>query len=367
MFMDQIDAPQPRRASFRQWINTGETRYIILICSLILLWFVMAEAFVMTMQSVEHMPLERAERFFTSTTNRLVLTFGFMSVVFLPVMFLRYWTESKSITETTSERVSFVVSKVAAFTKRIAIKVPIALASFVMLLVSYMSLKTLIPEFVPFYLDPIAAEADRVIFFGHDAWEVFGFVYDMPSLLKAIDISYTAWAMIVATVWISCFALKFETPERRFQFCLATILLWFFGGNLIATFLSTAGPCYYESFFNDGTFQPMMEKLSAAHAASPLNAVAYHDTLLSYYENPSYRMGGISAMPSLHNGTAFLFMCLFWRFPVGKILTSIFMLMTFVGSIVLAWHYAIDAFIAIPVAYLAWWVSGKCITRIQKS
>jgi len=115
-----------------------------------------------------------------------------------------------------------------------------------------------------------------------------------------------------------------------------------------------------EYFFNDPSFVMLTEKLSMLDQQQPINAVQYQQRLLEYYENPDIRMGGISAMPSLHNGTAFLFVCLFWKFPAARLLSLIFLALTFIGSIVLAWHYAVDAFLAFPVAYLAWWVSGKC-------
>jgi len=283
------------------------------------------------MQSVEHMPLARAERFFTSTTNRLVLAFGFMSIVLFPIVLLRHWDESKTHSDQTSERFSFVRSKSVELVKRILVKGPVALASFI------------------------------------DAWQVFGFVYEFPSLLRAIDITYTGWGMAVATIWISCFVLKFESAKRRYQFCLAIILLWFFGGNILATIMSTAGPCYYEHFFNDPTYAAMMTELAAIHEDTPLNAVSYHDVLMNYYQDPSYRMGGISAMPSLHNATSTLFMLAAYR--IHKIFGHVMLAFLFciiIGSVHLAWHYAVDAYAGILIALIMWKLSGWALSWQDK-
>ena len=67
---------------------------------------------------------------------------------------------------------------------------------------------------------------------------------------------------------------------------------------------------------------------------------------------------GVSAMPSMHIATATI--CLLaargtrWLF-----LAVLFWLLTFVGSVYLGYHYAVDAPVAAAVAMLCWIAAGK--------
>ena len=68
---------------------------------------------------------------------------------------------------------------------------------------------------------------------------------------------------------------------------------------------------------------------------------------------------GISAMPSMHTAAALLFALAGWHLnrKLG-IALFIFTGMILLGSVHLAWHYAIDGYAGIAIALIAWWVSG---------
>jgi hypothetical protein len=69
-------------------------------------------------------------------------------------------------------------------------------------------------------------------------------------------------------------------------------------------------------------------------------------------------LGGITAMPSMHNAASLLFALAGWQISrrLGIIL-SIHCFAVYIGSIHLGWHYAIDAYLGWAVAVSLWLVS----------
>ncbi|MEP6343528.1 MAG: phosphatase PAP2 family protein [Maricaulaceae bacterium] len=246
----------------------------------------------------------------------------------------------------------------------ILISVLIGAISFIYLQVNFMSVKTAIPTIQPFYFDDMARRLDRLLFLGQDPWVYFSWLYNIPYAVKLIDISYTLWSTLIVGFWIYAFATSRISRQRRFQYILSMMIMWFVAGNLLAILLSSAGPCYYFLFGSDPNYYAgLMSQLSSTHAVVPIDAYTYQDILLSMYNNPETRFGGISAAPSLHVGTSLLLLAFFWKHPVARYLLILFNIIIYIGSIILAWHYAIDGLIVVPVAFLCWVIAGK-ITRV---
>jgi len=238
--------------------------------------------------------------------------------------------------------------------------------SFVYLQVNFMSLKTAIPSLQPFYFDDMAKNIDKILFLGNDPWKVFAWLYDFPNIVMTIDRIYTLWAVLIAGVWIYAFLPGPIARQRRFQYIFSMILIWFIAGNLMAIILSSAGPCYYHVFGSDPEYYAeLMTQLSRLHADVNLGAVAYHDVLLYMYENSESRIGGISAAPSLHVATSLLLLIFFWKNVTIRILLIAFNIIIFIGSIILAWHYAVDGLISIPLVFLCWHLAGKITHRVE--
>lgn len=239
------------------------------------------------------------------------------------------------------------------------------LLSFGVFMYAYSTIKTRIPEFAPFRWDEAFMLGDRALFLGHDPWTLFAWIYEAPALLYAMDFIYDVWAVILVGTWTLCFIYRGHSAQTRFRFPLALLLTWFIGGNILAIVLSSAGPCYYGAVTGlDDPYAAQLVSLSALSEASPLRAVTYQELLWSVYESPSLGFGGISAMPSMHCATSFLLVLLAWRRKALRYAAISFFMFILISSFVLAWHYALDGIVAIPIALACWWLAGKILTRL---
>lgn len=245
------------------------------------------------------------------------------------------------------------------------IRAALAMISYVLLMTNFMSVKTLIPEIMPFYLDEAAYKIDRILFLGRDPWTLFSWMYDFPSIIVGIDRIYTAWIGLIVGIWIYCFTSRSMPSNHRYQYIISSILLWLIAGNIMAILLSSAGPIYFDYFTGSNVYQPLKLSLAAIHETHSLGAYDYSEKLLMMYENKETRFAGISALPSMHCASSFMILLLFWKNKILRTLLIAFNIIIFIGSIVLAWHYAIDGLIGYFIALLCWKASHYILSFSQ--
>ena len=118
--------------------------------------------------------------------------------------------------------------------------------------------------------------------------------------------------------------------------------------------LPALGPCYYRA--------SRFVWLSLAPYAQQLQSMLIADYIrfrsdASYYEMKLYR--GVAALPSLHVAVLALFAIGTWRWRALSILLWALTAVTFVGSMALAWHYAVDGYLGVVIAYGCWWLAGR--------
>ncbi len=235
----------------------------------------------------------------------------------------------------------------------------LGIVAFMVFMWSFAVIKTRIPVFVPFHGDVMFAQWDRSLFLGRDPWAVFGWIYDLPTVVRGIDMIYDMWAGFLVGAWLAAFVFGAKLARNGLQYCLAVLMTWFIGGVVLATGLSSAGPCYFLEVTGQSDFVGQMDQL---RAIGGLRAVDYQQILWAQYQSGVLGLGGISAMPSMHCATAFLMILAFghhstfWRW-----VTIVYFLIILLGSFLLAWHYLVDGLLAIPIAWLGWILAGRLL------
>ncbi len=242
---------------------------------------------------------------------------------------------------------------------------------FAAMMASFNSFKQMVLPLAGFRFDPLLASADRLLFFGNDGWRVTHAVLGSPAVTGAIDGFYHGWFLPMALGVILCAWLPASTYRLRTQYLLSYISVWIGLGSALAFLFPSAGPCFYSHFVEPSTsFDGLMTRLQTIQDANGAPLMALHNQSYLLQAHGGDRLmigGGISAMPSVHNGLAFLFALAGWKLsrPLGYVFGA-YALLIWVGSIHLGWHYGVDGIAAIGLTLGIWHVCGRIADRLEK-
>ena len=223
-------------------------------------------------------------------------------------------------------------------------------------------IKANIPDLVPFYSDPFFVIADRWLFLGTDPWRVSHAIFGVWGTI-AIDRLYVLWFTLFPflAVWIGA------SRDRSFQFrSIMTVYFVLIGlGNVLAIALSSCGPIFYDYFFGSDYYAELMDRLAAANESYPVTALRIADWLIEIDRSNAFG-SGISAMPSVHCGFAFLTFLMVrdhvqvrWAHWVA----GVYALVIWIGSFHLAWHYAWDGVVSAILVWVVWRVLKRIEVR----
>lgn len=250
-------------------------------------------------------------------------------------------------------------------TERLLRALPVFIG-FLFFFSAFTSMKQIIPGINAFSWDKQFAALDLILHFGVAPWRILYAPFDWPLIERAygfftyaLNVNYNAWlvAVFAALYWQ---LFNKAHPMTRMQFFYAFLLTWAINGTLIATVFSSTGPCFFERLTGSEYYEPLMDRLRAANEQFNIFAVSTQDKVWNAASrNESMVGGGISAMPSIHVSTALLFWLLA-RAQKNKYerLFIIFFVLILIGSVFLAWHYAVDGYLAILTTYAIWQLSG---------
>jgi len=224
--------------------------------------------------------------------------------------------------------------------------------------------KTMIPVVVPFQWDETFARWDAALLGGYQPWQILQPMVGMPWITLVFDVTYTLWVPMVFLFWAGLLASPRVPEAVRVRYWRATVASWILIGLVMATIFSSAGPCYFADVV-PGTASPyadLMSYLDDVAASYPLSSNLTRDFLWQVYTGQVDLPGGISAMPSMHNAQAALFVVVAYSIDrrFGHVMLA-FGALIFFGSIHLGWHYAVDGIVAIPAALAIWWACGKSV------
>jgi hypothetical protein len=233
---------------------------------------------------------------------------------------------------------------------------------------TFASFKQTIPLIHDFAWDSRLMRLDYVLHFGHHPWRLLEPILSYPKILRALDLLYMLWFVFL---FLSCLWMAWSKNRRlRLCFFVSTLLVWSLVGSGLGTIFSSAGPCYYSQVLpsNENPFAPLMSRLEEINRSGSLYAITNQiglwdaklkDTWLSF--------GGISAMPSVHLAMATVFALLAFNIRkwLGWILVGYAALIQ-VGSVILAWHYAVDGYAGILLAILTWFTVARFVKHQHK-
>jgi len=229
----------------------------------------------------------------------------------------------------------------------------------------FTSINVMIPFVHPFDWDPVFAEWDRLLHGGRHPWVILQPLLGYPLVTTFLNAIYHLWFFLLYA--IVCWQ-AFARVDRllRMQFFLSFVLAWALLGSGLATVFASVGPCYYALATGlPDPYAPLLAYLNATNEVSPVWALTVQEILWEGYQSGAIEQGkGISAMPSMH--IAAVVLNVLFGFRVSRLfgwLMLAFAVLTFLGSIHLAWHYAIDGYVSVIGTCLIWFAAGQFLKR----
>ena len=246
--------------------------------------------------------------------------------------------------------------------KRWAKAVP-AIGIMMLGFMAFTEMKSVIPLLNPYSWDLAFMELDRALHFGQDPWLLLQPFFGSTAATLVLNFAYNLWFFVMFGFWLTSGWTKIDNGWER-QFLLSFIWCWIIGGTILAILFSSMGPAFYDLInADDNPFAAQMAFLGGVNENHNVLALGAQDMLREAYLNPANGgLSGISAMPSLHNATSTLFMLAAYRINknFGHVMLA-FLLCIVIGSVHLAWHYAVDSYAGIIIAVVLWKASGALL------
>ncbi len=221
---------------------------------------------------------------------------------------------------------------------------------------TYFWVKVCVPLLRAELYDPLLWQLDRLLHCGFSPSVFATALFENSPLTGWLDRWYGLWTSTVL-VMIAFFTAGADALLRR-RFMLSCVFLWGFGCWLYVA-VPALGPVFY------------VPELWKEIAARIPGSTAMHEALWANYQKMLAGRGGvlrefnpiyaIAALPSLHVGAHALFATWAWRH--ARPLAPLFLLatfLTFVGSLVTGWHYAIDGYVGILLAVASYRLAMLC-------
>ncbi|WP_133126119.1 phosphatase PAP2 family protein [Vibrio sp. 10N.286.49.B3] len=231
---------------------------------------------------------------------------------------------------------------------------------------SFTAIKQSIPYIVPFYLDDLLIKLDYLMHFNSHPWELTHYLFSGQVWSMVINFLYNVWFLIL-WFFLVTILISVSKPQRP-TIIISFLLCWFINGNILAILLSSVGPVFYGNLVDGSTpYSELMTMLYQQHelliesdAYITLWALTTQEALWATHLAAENNIGaGISAMPSMHVSIAVMMAlaCSSLNKKLGVVMW-LFAGMIMIGSVHLAWHYALDGYVSFITTTLIWKTVG---------
>jgi hypothetical protein len=217
-------------------------------------------------------------------------------------------------------------------------------------------IKVAVPLMHPRLFDQQLWDIDRSIFFGISPNIFFLNLFSGHAALRVVDFTYAYIFVAGFSIAVAYFS---STPSKRLQVAFITghAVMWLAGAWLYVL-IPALGPAYR---FPDVWLQYSHD----LHLTQNLQALLWrnYSHVLQIPHGgtaPVNIILGIAAFPSMH--VAFqMFIFLWFRriWTWGEVLFAIFVLFIFLGAMITGWHYLIDLFAGLLLAWLTWFITSR--------
>lgn len=239
---------------------------------------------------------------------------------------------------------------------RLRMGLPLVICA-ILFMPSFSAVKSAIPLLNDYSWDSTFIAWDRAIH-GTDPWKLLQPVLGYPIITSALSFAYHLWIVLIYVMNLY-FALLVKDRVLTGRFFVSFLLLWSIGGMAMAVLFASVGPCFAWPILGNETFVDQMAYLKAADKQFPVLVLDVQQLLLFWNFSGEHGLGrGITAMPSMHVGLAFLFF-LAMRHQ-GRIAAwgfGAFFVVIALASVHLGYHYAVDGYASMALASLIWWAS----------
>lgn len=234
----------------------------------------------------------------------------------------------------------------------------------VVLLPLFSNMKGMIPYFTDYTWDATFIAWDRALFFGYDPWQVLWPIFGNPYVTAIMAVFYHLWILLL---YLGCVMVLFDPRvdrELRRQFFMSYVLIWALLGSIMATALASVGPVFAAPLIGIDTFEPQMALLRQNSETAYLMTLPVQEGLLNAFQERARGLGaGITAMPSLHVAIAFLFVLTTRQLDRRLYYAFIaFFAIIWIGSVHLAYHYAVDGLVSV-IGVIVIWLASAAILR----
>lgn len=292
-------------------------------------------------------------------TGLLVSAIGFTALsvvfIFLCVFIMRFYHIATVVKpERPIPALARDITKYLTSKNRLANGIPMVLIMMFFMYV-FANVKAAIPILNPLSWDTYFSELDRAMHFGTLPWVWLQPLLGYAPITFLININYNLWFLVTWMMWVH-FAFADKPSELRTRFFLSFFAMWVFIGGVLAVWFSSAGPCFYGRLgLTPDPYADLMAYLRGVNEVLPIWALPVQDELWQGYVDNSVIVRGISAMPSMHNGSALLFALAGYKVSrfAGHLLSA-HAILIFIGSIHLGWHYAVDSYLAWALTLVIW-------------